>query len=72
LSLRRIDDPTARIRFGESIRIEIAARLNGLSPGDVLVEMLISHQHNHHGDHASFKLEFQGLAGCKNIFSPWI
>lgn len=69
VSLRRLDVPTGRIRFGESIRIEIAARLNRLLPDDVLVEMLMAHQHNHHGGHVSFKLQFQEMQGEEHIFA---
>ena len=40
VSIRRIDNPQTRIRFGEAMRIEVAVALNGLAPEDVLVEML--------------------------------
>jgi starch phosphorylase len=39
---RRLDAPKARIQFGESIPVEIAVKLNGLSPADVCVELLLS------------------------------
>ncbi|MEY2632036.1 MAG: hypothetical protein RIR00_690 [Pseudomonadota bacterium] len=36
----RTDDPVLRLGFGQSMRIEVAVRLNGLSPRDVTVEAL--------------------------------
>ena len=39
--LRRLDAPRRRITFGDSIRVEVAANLNGLAPGDVVVELLL-------------------------------
>ncbi len=40
--LRRLDAPRKRVDFGESVRVEVAAALNGLAPGDVVVELLLS------------------------------
>ncbi|HET7670432.1 MAG TPA: alpha-glucan family phosphorylase, partial [Burkholderiales bacterium] len=42
VSLRRVDTPPRRIQFGESAPVEVAARLNGLSPADVCVELLLT------------------------------
>ncbi len=42
VSLRRIDQPVARITHGEGVRITVAAKLNGLDPADVTVEMLMA------------------------------
>jgi starch phosphorylase len=42
VSLRRIDTPAKRIQFGESAPIEVAVKLNGLSPSDVCVELLLT------------------------------
>jgi starch phosphorylase len=39
--LRRLDSPRRRITFGESVRVEVAVDLNGLAPGDVVVELLL-------------------------------
>ncbi|MCX8085358.1 MAG: alpha-glucan family phosphorylase [Rhodocyclaceae bacterium] len=41
VSLRRIDTPQKRITFGETLHFEVAVRLDGLSPADVVVEMLM-------------------------------
>jgi starch phosphorylase len=42
VSARRLDIPERRIQFGQSIPIEVAVRLNGLKPDDVVVELLLS------------------------------
>jgi len=42
VSLRRIDTPARRIQFGESAPVEIAANLNGLTPADVCVELILT------------------------------
>jgi starch phosphorylase len=42
VSLRRVDTPRVRLARGENVQIQIAAKLNGLDPTDVKVEMLMS------------------------------
>ena len=42
VSARRLDTPKSRIQFGDSIPVEVAVRLNGLSPADVCVELLLT------------------------------
>jgi starch phosphorylase len=42
VSLRRVDTPARRIQFGESAPVEIAAKLNGLTPADVCVELILT------------------------------
>jgi starch phosphorylase len=42
---RRLDKPRANLRFGDSLPIEIAVKLNGLAPQDVCVELLLSRKH---------------------------
>lgn len=42
VSLRRVDAPAKRLAFGSSLKVEIAARLNGLAPADVAVEVLLA------------------------------
>ncbi|HWA38552.1 MAG TPA: alpha-glucan family phosphorylase [Burkholderiales bacterium] len=74
---RRLDTPPHRIRYGESIPVEVAVRLNGLAPTDVRVELLLSreprdHVHSHDlspagalesGEHKFFLDLKPGLAG---------
>ena len=40
VALRRLDAPRRRIGFGDSLRFEVAVSLDGLQPGDVVVELL--------------------------------
>ena len=40
IALRRIDSPRRRIPFGENLRLEVAVNLNGLTPDDVVVQLL--------------------------------
>ena len=42
VTARRIDNPRRRIQFGDTIPVEIAVNLNGLAPGDIAVELLLS------------------------------
>jgi starch phosphorylase len=42
VAARRADTPRQRIQFGESLSVEVAVKLNGLAPGDVCVELLLS------------------------------
>ena len=42
VSLRRLDAPPKRLPFGSAMRVEIAARLNGLLPSDIAIEVLLS------------------------------
>ena len=43
VSVRRLDAPKKRIAFGDSFVVEVAVVLNGLSPDDVVVEILMNH-----------------------------
>jgi len=40
VALRRVDNPRRRMPFGENLRLEVAVNLNGLTPDDVVVELL--------------------------------
>jgi starch phosphorylase len=42
VQLRRLDAPQARLAFGEALRAEVAATLNGLAPEDLCVELLLA------------------------------
>jgi len=42
VALRRIDPPQSRIQFGDTLRIEVAAKLNGIEAADVCVELLLA------------------------------
>jgi starch phosphorylase len=43
VELRRIDTGQQEINFGESLRLEVGVKLNGLKPSDVYVEMLLGY-----------------------------
>lgn len=44
VAIRRLDDPLRRIPYGAGMRLELAVRLNGLRPEDVVVELLLGRQ----------------------------
>ncbi len=62
VSLRRIDDAQKRIAFGKSIHFEVAVRLDGLQPSDVVVELLFSRPNTNVNSRPprSYKLEYVG------------
>ena len=70
VALRRLDVPLKRIQFGETIRIEIAVQLNGLSPEDVTVEMLLARalKKQRSKAYVPFKFECQGQQGDEHVF----
>jgi starch phosphorylase len=41
---RRLDHPPQRLQYGDSLRVELAVKLNGLAPSDVHVELLLSRE----------------------------
>ncbi len=46
VTIRRLGTPRTSIAFNENVHLEVAVKLNGLKPADVVVEMLIGHQSN--------------------------
>ena len=71
VQIRRIDTPMNRANFNDALNFKVAARLNGLRPEDVVVELLIRRQYkktqlskfNH------FSFEFKGTqAHDEHIF----
>ncbi|MFT4171456.1 MAG: alpha-glucan family phosphorylase [Rhodocyclaceae bacterium] len=42
VGLRPLDMPERKLTFGDSIALDVAVRLNGLTPEDVVVELLLS------------------------------
>lgn len=44
IRLRRLDNAQSNINYGDSLRFEVAVKLNGLQPGDMVVEMLMGFQ----------------------------
>lgn len=41
VALRRMDTPLKHIHFGDTVKLEVALKMNGLAPEDVVVELLI-------------------------------
>jgi starch phosphorylase len=41
VTIRRLDEPNAEINYGDTLRFEVAVQLKGLTPNDVIVEMLL-------------------------------
>ena len=72
VSLHRLDESVKRIQFGEALHFEVAVRLNGLKPEDVVVELLVnrpgklSDEDAHH-----YKFEFQRMSddGQEHIYA---
>ena len=46
--LRRLDEPTRRMKFGQALRLEVAVQLDGLAPSDVTVEALFGRPDSEH------------------------
>jgi starch phosphorylase len=63
VSLRRLDTPYERIHFNEALNFKVAARLNNLTPEDVVVELLICRQYKitRLCNFQHFKFEFTGI-----------
>ena len=47
VALRRLDTPAQRIPFGEKIAVEVGAKVDGLAPEDLVIELLMT---RHEGD----------------------
>lgn len=41
VGIRRLDSAPRRIAFGDAVRFEVAVQLDGLQPGDVVLEMIL-------------------------------
>ncbi len=62
VSIRRLDDPRRRITFGESMELKVAVDLNGLTPEDVRVELLIGRASKHGQDKDLTVLPFKAVS----------
>ena len=63
VTLRRLDTPCKRVSFGDMLHLSVAARLNGLQPEDVVVELLVCRQFKGSKpcDFKHFRFEFSGI-----------
>ncbi len=72
VTLRRIDSPRRRVQFGDMVEFEVAAKLNGLAPEDVVLELVLergggeheplerhSYHFAHSGSHESDETRFK-------------
>ncbi|WP_293004779.1 alpha-glucan family phosphorylase [Nitrosomonas sp.] len=62
VTIRRLETPCERIHFNEAVNFKVAANLNGLSPEDVVIELLICRQFKTTKlcNFQHFKFEFTG------------
>lgn len=60
--IRRLDTPTKRISFGDALHFDVALRLSGLQPEDVIVELLVCRQFSKAAvcDYKHFRFDFTG------------
>ena len=58
VAIRLLNTPRQSIAFREGVRLEVGVRLNGLKPGDVVVEMLIGHMLGKTGVKQAMKYRF--------------
>ena len=63
VTLRRNDQPVANVEYGGSVRLEVAARLNGLAPADVVVEAILARPG---ATHAGESLERRRLVAAQS------
>ncbi|SER17855.1 starch phosphorylase [Nitrosomonas sp. Nm51] len=63
VEIRRLDIPRARACFNETLHFKIAARLNGLKPEDVIVELMICRQYKKTRlrNFSHFSFEYSGI-----------
>ena len=47
VAIKRLDKPCKRISFGDTLNFKVAAKLNGLDPDDVVVELMICRRVKH-------------------------
>jgi starch phosphorylase len=64
IALRRHDRPAHRMRFGESMKLEVAVNLDGLAPSDIVVELLLGRPgERDESKIRSYRLEHAGPLG---------
>ncbi|SOD40914.1 alpha-glucan family phosphorylase [Nitrosovibrio sp. Nv4] len=63
VAIRRLDTPRKRINFGDALHFDVAMRLNGLQPEDVIVELLVCRQLEKSTlcEYKHFRFEFTGM-----------
>ncbi len=73
VSLRQVKSVERRIAFGGSVHFEVAVRLQGLAPTDVMVELLFSRPNSNAQSRPPrpYRLQYQGPGPMAKAFSPW-
>ncbi|MEN6586652.1 MAG: alpha-glucan family phosphorylase [Sulfuricella sp.] len=62
VSMRRLDIVTKRIHFGDGVRFDVALKMKGLEPEDVLVELLLRRPNKQDmSDYLHFTFSFQSM-----------
>ena len=62
VEIRRLDEPKKRIQFGDNVHFEVALKLNGLVPEDIVVELLMRRPtRKEMKDYLHFSFAFQGI-----------
>ena len=71
VAMRRIDDPVRRITFSENILVQVAINLNGLTPEDVRIELLVGRASKQGQDRELRAMPFKPTSteGNEHIFS---
>ena len=62
VNIRRVDSPVRRLDFGGKVRFEVAMAIDGLSPGDIVVELLFGRPNANLQSRPPrhYRMEFQG------------
>jgi starch phosphorylase len=72
VTMRRHDQAARRVRFGESVKIEVAVNIDGLAPSDIAVELLLGRPGQGDEDKArSYRLDHVGplAQGPEHLFT---
>ena len=73
VTLRRLDAEQKEIRYGESLHLDVAVGLNGLDPGDIILEMLLGLQTQKEKLEGSARYRFEATGNMtetgENVFT---
>jgi len=70
VTIRRLNEMSRRIGFGDSVQIEVGVNLDGLSPGDVRVEVLVGRasKQGQDRDLQAILMQPDGKTGKESVF----
>jgi starch phosphorylase len=71
VAIRRLDEPTRRLTYGEEMEFRVALTLNGLAPEDVRVELILGRASKQGQDKDLKTIPFQarGAMGLEHLFT---